>query len=851
MIILARLLNLRYLSGRKLRTALTVAGIASGVALVFSIAVINTTLIESFRQGLRVVAGEAELEVASAGPAGLRSDVQRDIEAVDGVERAVPVLRSTTSIASDGSTEEIVVLGVTPEFLGLFPSGGALGGVSIEGGIVGGLAIAAEVSDRLGVQVGDGVVVSTPQGLKPSRVTGVLSGGPLRAVNAGAIAVMALGDAQELFDRPGKVDSFYVVVAPDADTGDVTGSLEEEFGSLAVVGPPGERGRGLERVFGGIGTLLSLTGTVSLFVALFVVFNTMSMAVAERRRDLSMALAVGASPRLLFRSFVAEAALLGTLASITGLIFGRLLAEVLVDIAASGYRILPISAGGAVLVRPPHLAGSFAGGLVVSIIGAIIPARRVLRMAPVEALRPIAAYESQVSIWSGTRFATAGVAGMLVSLPLMWLYIVTNIPWLATLGLVIGLAGVTLLLPVVVPFGLKVVRRITSPFIGTEGRLAADTLERNPGRTTFTTAALVLTLGLVLGVAGALSSYNKRVADTAGALIGAPLYVVADSFAGLSSDQPLPVSLRGELARVEGVSLAYPIRFAYVNVGEEQAVLYGIPGREALDLGMTTQIEAITDDKEVFTAGLERGGIAISDLMADRRDLEVGDEVTLPIATGERDFEVVATFEDLVSFDSIYIDHDVYMEAWEDDKADEFGILLEAGADEAAVRRGLEAVIASEAAPAHVMNKDEIIGQLLDLVEGTFSLGRAIQFAALIVALLTIANTMFTSVLERKWEHGLQRALGMSNSQLSREVVIESALLGIVGAAGGVLVGTALGWLITQAMEVKYDWHIGFHVPYGSALWVTVIGVLVAAIAGFLPSRLAVRPTIVESLRFE
>lgn len=855
---LAIRINLRHLRAKKLRTALTVGGIAAGVALMFSISIINATLIGSFRSSIRDLAGGAELEVAAPDATGLHQDLLERVGNVPGVEAAVPVLRSTTTLRGTGGSARVMVLGITPDFTRLFPrSAGPLAEVDVAGDFGsegGGLLVASALARDIGAGRGTAAELQVPAGRRPIAVTGEISSGALAFLNGGDVAFMLLEPAQELFGKQGRVDSIYVVGNPAVPLASLERSIDEAVGGRAIVGPPGTRGQGLERVFASLGTLLSMGGTVALFVALFVVYNTMSMSLAERRREISMVLALGGGRRQLFAAFLAEAALLGTAASLLGLAGGLGLADVLVARAADDFRILSISSVAEVIVPPSAALVAGLGGLFVSAAGAYVPARRVLTVAPMESLRPVAAYEweprsHRSGSWRVLAAGVAAVAGSVATLIVFLLY--PRERWIITIGLLLGLTGVTFLLPRIVPAAIGLLRPPLLRGFGTAGRLASDGLVKNPGRSTFTVAALVLTLGLVVGVAGALGSYERRIEDMASALIGAPIYVTSESFTGLTSDQPLELSLRDELESVAGVRYVYPLRFALLDLGSEQALIYAIDVQEALERGATSELRSITADPQSFLSGMEEGGVAVSRLAAERLELEPGESVELPTPSGAREFEIHAVFDDLLSFDSFYLDLATYQELWNDDKADEFGILLEPGASVPAVKTALEDAVARAGAPAEVYDKDELVGRILTVVGGTFELARGVQLAALVVATLTILNTMFTAVLERRWEMGLERAIGMGSSQLARTVLLEAAVIGLVGGAGGAILGAITGFFMTQAMEAEFSWEVPYRLPFLLATASIAGATLLATLAGVVPSRLAVRTPIIESLRYE
>lgn len=851
-------INLRHLTRKKLRTLLTVAGIAAGVALMFSISVMNATLLSSFRSSIRDLAGSAELEVAATDASGLPDRYLQVVGGVPGVERVVPVIRTTTELTGAARSERAVILGITPDFVSLFPSGsGPLGRVDLDGSFGSdgrGLLVSSGLAQKIDTGPGQVAALETPAGSKPVEVTGQISGGPIGLLNGGDIGIMLLPAAQETFDKNGRVDSIYVVPDPEVSLEEVTAAIEEQLDGAGVVGPPGERGQGLERVFSSLALLLSMGGTVALFVALFVVYNTMSMSLAERRREISMVISLGAERRQVFAAFLFEALVLGLLAVTLGLGTGMWMAQVLVERAADDFRILSISAAGPVVIQGSAVAIAVLGGLVVSVAGAYVPARRVLGVAPVEALRPVAAYEWDASArrFGSGRTLLAGVAGIVVSVGMLIGFLVyPEQKWIVTVGLLFGLTGVTFLLPHIVPFAIRVLRPFLERGLGTTGRLASDALAKNPGRSTFTVAALVLTLGLVVGVAGSLASYEAQIENTATALIGAPIYVTAESFTGLTSDQPLHVDLGEDLAAVEGVRYVYPIRFAFLDLGTEQGLVYALPLKRAFQEGASSELAAITPDPRAFLEGVDAGEITVSRLAAERLDVAIGDDLTLPTPSGKTTFQVAAVFDDLLSFNSFYLDLATYQELWQDDKADEFGVLLDEGVSVETARADLQNAIARAGASADVFSKDELVGRILEVVGGTFELAKGVQLAALVVAALTIANTMFTAVLERRWEMGLQRAIGMGSSQLGKTVLVEAAAIGIIGGIGGVLLGLVTAFFMTQAMEAEFSWRIAFQLPVLLSLVAVVGSVILAAAAGLLPSRMAVRTSIIESLRYE
>ncbi len=856
---LFRRLNLRHFREKRLRTLLTISGVAAGVMLVFSIGVINATLLESVRSSVRALAGAAEIEVATADRNGIPSSTADVIARIDGVDKAVPVLRSTAELRAQGKTARPLIVGITPDFPSLFPRrGGDFGRVSITGGFGArgrGLLLADAIAARLGVRTGDGVVVETPSGSKPLQVTGRISGPAVEVLNGGQLGVMLLEGAQRTFDRADRIDSVYVITERQASVADVQRRIEADVRVPVIVGPPGERGTGFEEQVGSVSTLTSLAGTVALLVSIFVVFNTMSMSLAERRREISMAMALGASSREMFAAFLVEAAVLGSIASALGIGAGFFLAQALIEPVVEGFPVLPITGSSPVVVPWLQILIAVVGGLVVSVAGAYVPARRVLKVAPIESLRPQASYEWEVGRPHPTFRRTLLIAIAPITLSVVaavsYIMLFNDQPWLVNVSLTLGLIGISVLLLRAVPFGIDVLRAPFVRLFGTVGRLSIDALTKNIRRTTFTVAALILTLGMVVGVASALGSYEKELDRSARQWMGAELYVVASSYQALGADQPLAAETQTAFEGVEGVEAVFPVRYGFLDVNGDQMMIYAVPAARALKegLGVISTVEGV--EHEDLARGVAVGQIFIARYTAEEQGWGKGDRVVLPTPDGNRRFTVGGVFDDLNSFQSMFIEHDVYSRIWEDDKLDRLAIVLQPSARLDDVKDRLKAIVDSEDIPAKVLTRDQSVGQLVATVEGLFQMARGVQFAALVVALLTIANTMFTAVLERRWETGLQRALGMGRSQISRSLLLETTGIGIVGGVGALIMGTATGFLMTQLMEAQYAWVIPYSAPVALSALAIAAGIAIAVVAGLLPTRMAVRVPIIQSLRYE
>ncbi|MGH2729955.1 MAG: ABC transporter permease, partial [Actinomycetota bacterium] len=214
-------------------------------------------------------------------------------------------------------------------------------------------------------------------------------------------------------------------------------------------------------------------------------------------------------------------------------------------------------------------------------------------------------------------------------------------------------------------------------------------------------------------------------------------------------------------------------------------------------------------------------------------------------------FAVGDVFYDLNPLDSFYMGAETFLEYWHDASVDRFEITVDEGIDPASVVPDLERMLRAENIPGEVRTREEFVGDVFKAIEANFSVARGVQLAALIVAALAIANTMFISILERRWEHGLQRAVGMDQRRLTRILLTEAGIIGLVGGTGAALLGLAMGVVMVKDMEFTFAFAIPFEPSWNLVALAMVVGTVIAGLAGSYPSREAARVPIIEALRYE
>lgn len=850
-----RLTGMRRLRQHRRRTTLTVAGLAVSVCLLIAISAINASLDGSIDAEARGLAGDATLTIAPMGPAGLDGSVLTAVSRAPGVRAAVPVLQELVQLRRGGASSHVLVFGVPSNLSTLFPSGlgAAARQLADPGPRSRGVILTPQLAGSIDARPGVSVELETGRGYRSSRVLSVLAQNPFASLNGGQFALTTLAFAQQVFAQEDTVSAIYVLARPGWSAAELNTSLQRVLAGRGRVQRPDAGAEPYRQTFNSIASIGEQTRMVSMVVAFFLVLSTMSMAFAERREEITLLRIQGAPSIQLVLALLAEAALLGMFASVLGLLGGAVLAHALLQRALESYNILPVTASGPLVIPTGDVLLGFLGGTTVAVASTALAALRVLRVAPIDALRSEAAYEWHAPGTSGfSRSALlAGLGAVGVSALMTWLLPIGESVALAAVALTAALVGMTLLLPSLVPLLTRIAGSILRGGFGLTGRLAAEDVLRTPGRTILATGSLAMTAALVLATGSSIHSYRTETERVATAWYGAPLYVNAEGSAAYATDQPLPRSLAPRLASVPGVKAAYPMRLALVVSHGHQLALAALSIPQAVrsrdriveDLAGMSQAE--------LASSLGRGEVVISRLAARQHNLRPGDKLSVPTRYGRVRLRIAGVFDDISSFDSVFLAYGLYARLAGDSTATSFAITVEPGMKIEAVGQGLRRFVDENGIPASVLTRKQMVGYLVDSIQSLFSIAMGVEVAALLVAALIMLNTMLTVTFERRRESGLQRLLGMSRCSLIGSIVLEASAMSAVGAAIAVGLGLWLGFLITFSIENELAWRVAFApspaLVVGTVWIITVIG----ALASLYPSWLATRQTVVDLLRIE
>lgn len=843
--------TLRGLAAAKLRFALTGLAVVLGTGFVAGALALGDTLEGGFEDLFTQIAGAADVQVqpaedeeAAAGPPGAEAagtaetippELLDDVRALDEVAVADGEIEGSAILVDDNG-EPIGEFG-PPTLAYNVTDEPELDISELRSGrwpeTAGEIAIDAGTAESQGWEVGDEVGVVFDGPVETGEIVGVFGLGELDNLAGATVVLLDHDTAAEKLGTDGEFTAIHALAAEGVSDAELAEAVAATVGDDYEVRTAEEVAEAEQEEIAQFTQIFSIGllvfAAVSLLVGAFLIFNTFSIVLAQRLRELALLRAVGAGRGQLLSSVLGEAAVVGLVGGVLGAGVGigladllrRLLGTVGFELPGQGLVLHPRTVGVAVLV-----------GVVITVAAAVAPARRAVRVPPVAALGEVA-----VGVGAGRRWPRLALSGLLLVAGAAGLAAgLFGGGGVAAVGagsaaIVLGVAGLSSLVakPLAGAIGWP-----TARLRGVRGQLARLNAMRNPRRTAATASALMIGLALVGFVAIFAESLRTSAADAVDRVFAADVILQGSTTGGISDsaveaarsvDEVAAVAaLTGESVAIEGES-----EFAAVMHGEELLTAF--------------DFDVVDGD----LADVADGGVVVAESAADDAGVAAGEEVTVATPDGDRELPVVAVVDGGGLDFRWMIERGSYGAA---PSGPTFAAYLTL-ADGVSAADGEEAISAALADYPQVSVLDraglveEISGQLNQLV------GVVVALLALsvLIALLGIVNTMALSVVERIREIGLLRAVGMTRPQVRAMIRSEASIVSLLGATLGLVLGVVFGVVFVSAADAIGVSQLA--IPWGQIGIGLVLAALAGLLAGVLPARRAARLDVLEAIATE
>jgi len=856
---LFRLISRPYFRRHVLRTMLTIAGIVLGVAVFVGMHTANQSVLMAFSQTVDRIAGKTQLQV-TAGETGFGEEVLEKVQSASTVRVAVPVIEAVvdTNIRGQGN---LLILGID------MTGDRSLRDYDLESGddaVIDdplvflaqpdSVIVSNEFAGRNGLTTNSRLPLGTIEGEKLFTVRGIMKSSGLTSAFGGNLAVMDVYAAQKMFGRGRTFDRVDLAVADGRTIAECEAELGAMLGAGFTIEPPSGRGQQFEAMLAAYSMMVGISSLFALFIGMFIIYNSFAIAVTERRAEIGILRALGATRGQIRWLFLGESAITGVIGSLGGVVFGILIAR---GIAASiGSLITDVygvaQQAGELATSPALLMVALGIGVATSMVAAVIPAYQAARVDPVHALQKgkyqvLSAGESRARAVAAAVLGAVSVACLAApsiggsagggSRPLFYT------------GYVLAVVVALLLSPLLALTLARTLRPILRWIRPVEGALAADSLIQAPRRTSASVAALMLSLALVVAFAGMARASYDSIIDWMDTAFNPDLFVLPSQSVVIRTIR-FPKEMGAELASIPGVERIQMVRSARIVFRETPVMAVAI---EIESLAETSARPPVAGDPAAMYRLTASGqGLMVSDNLAQLQQLSVGDMLEVPAPAGVIRLPIVGVVLDYSDQQgTILMDRTLFEKYWNDDSVNVFRVYLDDPASVPAVRqRILERY--EGVRQVFVLTNGELKEYVLKITDQWFGLTSVQIAVAVLVAILGIVNTLTVSITDRRRELGVLQAVGGLRAQIRRTIWIEALSIGVLG----LLLGFALGAInLYYILQIVHHDIAGMRLDYAfpTGVVVALVPTILASafIAALWPAEAAVRGSLVEALEYE
>ena len=851
---------LKGLAGRKLRAILTAFAIILGVTMVSGTYVLTDSIDKAFNNIFQdsyantdaVVSGrtpDINVDGEGAGTPSIPASLLEDVRALPGVAAAAG------SVADDSNTKILTKEGKAvntngaPSFgFGLDPSQAEFNPLNLLEGrwpsTSDEVVLDAATADEQGYKIGDTVPIATIQPVQDFKVTGLAQYGDVASLGSATFVVFTIPTAQELLDRKGQFDAISVAAKEGVTPNQLVGEIQPILPQNAIARTGEQQAEedlkdvaftDFIRYF-----LLAFAG-VALFVGAFVIFNTISITVAQRTREFATIRTIGGSRRQILWSVILEALVIGFLASLIGLFAGLGLAAGLNALFKALNFDLPTQG---LVFAPRTIIVSMLIGVIVTLLAGLFPAIRATRVPPIAAVREgfVLPRGRLARLSPYIALVVIGIAVFLLSYSLFKDEMDTAQRLISmAVGVLALFVGVAMISSKLVTPLARVVGWPATRIGGAAGRLARGNSTRNPGRTASTAAALMIGIALVTFVAVLASGMKASNEDAIKQQVKAEYVLTAQD--GFS---PFVTTAEDAVKRSSATQFATGVRSGLGKADGEDGYVTGIePGAIAQAYSFDWE-----QGSDAVLTQLGRDGAIVAKSFAEDKDLQVGDRFALLTPDGNRTELVVKGIYEPPPFfpllGNVSITQSLFDSIYERPQ-NSFVFVDVSGEPTDATTQSLEAAVA-DFPDAKVQTQEGWIQKQNEDFDDFLSMLYILLALSVVVSVFGMVNTLVLTVFERTRELGMLRAVGMTRRQVRRMVRHESIITALIGAALGLPLGIFLAILMTRALA---EFNVQIAIPAVNLVVFAIVAIIVGVLAAIFPARRAARLNVLRALQYE
>jgi putative ABC transport system permease protein len=843
---------------RPLRTLLTLLSIIIGSGAIVATSVSSRSAQQAQMAMVEAVTGKASLEISAAAGVPLDAKTLTFLGDVEDIDVVSPVIRRfsmmTVRTQADSEVEPGEARKFRVQLLGVhLRQDQKVRGTRVVEGIDFDDPSGTDSKDQptsvwidsgfaksIDLNVGEEVKLLTKSGVQTVKIAGVVESKNASSAMESAVIIAPLRTVQRWTRSQGKVDVVQLVVSKEERIEGIRNTIAPQLPEGVFVRVPTLRSQVATESTTAIQRGLLIATIFSLILATFIIFNTFQMNVGERRRQLGILRALGTTRRQILWMILREAALMGWVGSILGCVAGYYGASILNRSTSS---LLMIDIPESTLTWPP-LAAALVCGVMVSLLGALIPAMVATYASPADAMRTVASQPLRFSPWAFfvggmSMFLLGGAFQIIASLGLFSLRD-------GTAGIAIMIIGVVLMLPASLDLLTTLSAAALVKWYPIETMLARKQILRNPGRSSMTIGILLVAMAMGLGMASTILDNIRDVQSWYRRSIVGDFFLRAampDMSSGHAAD--MPDDFPSKVEQVPGVALVDTLRFVSARSGDNSVIVV----TRKFNSKTNDFFDLIEGDESQITEDLLAGKIVIGSVLSERTQLHRGDRMELETKEGKTTLTIAGVTNEYLAGGLT-----VYLEAG---KAKE---LLDVEGTDAIIVKANPESLQQVAVDLKQLADDEGLmfqsyADLVLLIEGMINnvVGGLWAVLALgsLIATFGLINTLAMNILEQTREIGMLRVIAMTRGQVRRMVLAQALIMSLIGIIPGLLLGLGIASVINLTTTFVTGHVVRYHFYPWLIVSAVAIEMLAVFLAAFLPAERAARLHLAKALQYE
>lgn len=834
----------------------------------------------AYREMFATVTGRSALEVTAAGDSAFDESLLDEVSNTIGVDAAVPLVLGPAKVSKvtdadrlistdDGdspliSSEELeaqqqkeaienvkrqaklYMMGIDPARDGQLRDYKLVEGRQIEK--AGEIVLGDDLARGLNATIGDELKIlsrsfsrqSLGEGLPIVKVVGLVRTTAHSRTQQGGLAIISIDLAQKLFVLEGKINSIQVLIKDQNDVANVAARLNKFLPEGVTARPPASRTQVFADTFLATERGLQVSSVFSMFLAMFIIFNTFLINISERRRQLAIMRTLGATGWQVRKMVLLESFVLGTIGVALGIGLGWFAAGVITNTLANVFEISLEPAEFTLWI----LAQAVGAGFGMSIAGAYLPARNAGRLTPLEGMSSVSKEDVEGFTWRYSAFGWLLFFGGGVVLIQAFLSVIPMT--FAIYAAAFMLLGLVLQIHTVLGPITGIGHALLQPFLKSEATLAWKQILRRRMRSTLTAGVLFVAAAAGISMAYAILDSVEDIRDWYRQAIVGDFFVramIPDLATGESA--PLPDEIDSDIRSIQGIRSLDTAKFVRSKASGQNVVVivreYPPSEPVALDL--------VEGKREGLAARLRSGDVVIGSVLAGRTKLQTGDSIEFETTNGKKPARIAAVANDyLMGGMSVLMARSTAEPLLGVRGVDAYVVKVDPE-NMSAVKPQLEKICAKYEVLLHSF--DDIRKTIDGIIKGTDRALWVLIFLGFLVASFGMVNTLTMNVLEQTRELGMLRVVAMTRSQVFRTILSQALLIGLAGLIPGTLIGLVLSWLLNRAAQLT----LNHPIEYGAHPWM-VLGVFVGSLilvvlAAAIPARRAANLDIASALHAE